>query len=80
MTHTSKALFWFTYFHGAFDNIVALNFVAEIDTGITATGLFQGAAAVGDSVYFAPFVSAPRAVPTFAPVCMFAIVCRMRHT
>ena len=50
-------------------------------TGVTATGYrFVGAAAVGDSVYFAPYVSAPRAVATFAPVCMFAIVCIMRHT
>ena len=50
-------------------------------TGVTATSSrFDGAAAVDDSVYFAPYVSAPRAVPTFAPVCMFAIVCSMRHT
>eukprot|EP00316_Scyphosphaera_apsteinii_P006652 CAMPEP_0119303824 /NCGR_PEP_ID=MMETSP1333-20130426/5205_1 /TAXON_ID=418940 /ORGANISM="Scyphosphaera apsteinii, Strain RCC1455" /LENGTH=81 /DNA_ID=CAMNT_0007306595 /DNA_START=98 /DNA_END=339 /DNA_ORIENTATION=+ len=55
MTHTSKALFWFTYFHGAFDNIVALNFGAQNVTGVTATTYrFFGAAALGDSVYFAP--------------------------
>ena len=48
--------------------------------GVTATDYwFGGAAVLGDSVYFAPNVSAPRAVPTFAPACMFAIVCGMRH-
>ena len=49
--------------------------------GVTATDYrFGGAAALGDSVYFAPYVSAPRAVPTFAPVCMFAIGCGTRHS